>query len=98
MTIVQPNREKSIRKCYIHAVFGIGAMIGVVLLSYLSLVGLRHDLADKREGIERLKVENAQLKNDYYEVVSTGNLEELAIERGLVQDRSPEWVLASQSL
>ena len=98
MTIVQPNKDSNVRKCCMHALFGIGAMIVVVLLSYLSLVGLRHDLAQSRDGIERLKVENAELKNDYYQIVSTENLEKLASERGLVKDKSPEWVLASQSL
>jgi len=98
MTIVQPNKDNDIRKCSIHAILGISAMIVVVLVSYLSLVGLRHDLAKHRDGIERLKVENAELKNEYYQIVSTDNLEQLASERGLVKDRSPEWVLASQSL
>jgi Tfp pilus assembly protein PilO len=98
MTIVQPNKENNVRQCCIHAIFGISAMIVAVLISYLSLVGLRHDLDQSRDSIEQLKVENAELKNEYYQIVSTENLEKLAIERGLVKDKNPEWVLASQSL
>ena len=96
MTIVQPKKEMDLRKCGALCVTGVVLMLGVVLLSYLSLVGLRHDIANTRETLEELKVANAELKNSYYAFTSNENLEKLATELGLVKDRTPQWALASQ--
>ncbi len=96
MTIVQPNKEVNLIKTRVLCISAIGVTLVVVLLSYLSLVGLRHDLADTREALEDMKVANAELKNQYYTFTSNENLEALAVQLGLVKDRTPEWALASQ--
>ena len=71
-------------------------MLGIALFSYLSLVGLRHDILKTREGLEELKVANAEIKNAYYTLTSNENLEQLALQLGLIKDRTPQWALASQ--
>ncbi|MDP3953292.1 MAG: hypothetical protein Q8P99_00505 [bacterium] len=96
MTIVQPRKEANLIKSRALCLLGIGLMLTTVLLSYLSLVGLRHDLADTRESIEDMKVANAEFKNQYYSFTSNENLERLAGEMGLVKDQTPQWALASQ--
>lgn len=96
MTIVQPQKEIDLKKCRALCVSGVVLMLGVALFSYLSLVDLRHDIDNTREGLEELKVANAELKNTYYTFTSNENLEQLALQLGLVKDRTPQWVLASQ--
>lgn len=96
MTIVQPKKETDLKKSIALCISGVVLMLGLVLFSYLSLVGLRHDIAKTRESLEELKVANAELKNSYYTFTSNENLEKLAVELGLVKDRAPQWVLASQ--
>lgn len=71
-------------------------MVGVVLFSYLSLVNVKHDLSKTRDNLEVMKVQNAEFKNQYYQLTSAENLEKLAGEMGLVKDKNPGWVLASQ--
>jgi|SRR3990167_5426620 len=96
MTIVHPKKETDLRKLRALCISGVVLMLGVVLFSYLSLVGLRHDISKTREGLEELKVANAELKNQYYAFTSNENLEQLASQLGLVKDRTPQWALASQ--
>lgn len=78
------------------SISGVVLMLGVVLFSYLSLVGLRHDIQKTRGELEELKVANAELKNAYYTFTSNENLEQLATQLGLVKDRTPQWALVSQ--
>ncbi|MDD5710501.1 MAG: hypothetical protein PHV43_00125 [Candidatus Colwellbacteria bacterium] len=68
----------------------------MVLVSYMNLVGIKHDLLALRSSLELAKIENAELKNQYFQLTNAESLEKLAGEMGLVQDKSPEWVLASQ--
>lgn len=96
MTIVRPNRERDLRKTILWCSIAVSGMIAFVLLSYVNLVGLRHDLTAMHDNIETMKVENAELKNQYYQLTSNDNLERLAAEMGLVKDKNPQWVLASQ--
>ena len=96
MTIVHPKKETDLRKCRALCVSGVILMLGIALFSYLSLVGLRHDILKTREGLEELKVANAEIKNAYYTLTSNENLEQLALQLGLIKDRTPQWALASQ--
>jgi len=96
MTIVQPKKEIDVKKSIALCISGVVLMLGLALFSYLSLVGLRHDIVNTREDLEELKVANAELKNSYYAFTSNENLEKLAAELGLVKDRTPQWALASQ--
>ena len=96
MTIVQPNKEKGLRNCIVLCTTGVVLMLGITLFSYLSLVGLRHDISNTRESLEELKVASAEFKNGYYALTSNDNLEQLALQLGLVKDKTPQWALASQ--
>ncbi|PIR98524.1 MAG: hypothetical protein COT88_01125 [Candidatus Colwellbacteria bacterium CG10_big_fil_rev_8_21_14_0_10_41_28] len=96
MTIIKPNKEKKESRSFVYAGIICGSMLVVTVISYIGLVNTRHDLSSMRNDVEDLKVENAELKNDYYNLVKSDNLERLAEERGLVKDRNPKWALASQ--
>lgn len=96
MTIVQPKKEIDLRRSVTLCVAGMIFMLAAALFSYLSLVDLRHDIVRTGGDLEELKIANAELKNRYYNFTSNENLERLALELGLVKDRTPQWVLASQ--
>lgn len=96
MTTIRFNQGRSIKKLVTFCCIGVGGMIGIVLLSYVHLVGTRHDLASVRSSLESAKIENAELQNRYFQLTSAENMEKLAGEMGLVQDTDPEWILASQ--
>mgnify|MGYP001559055688 CR=1 FL=1 len=96
MTIARPNKDRDLKRCWMHSGLGLGGMILIVLLSHLSLVQLKHELDSARDNIEVMKVGNADLKNQYYQLISTENLERLATEKGLVKDKNPEWALVSR--
>ncbi len=96
MTIVQPKKETDLTKCRALCISGVVLMLGIGLISYLSLVNLRHDIINTRKSLEELKVANAELKNSYYIFTSNENLEQLATQLGLVKDNTPQWALASQ--
>lgn len=96
MTIIQPNKNEDIRRLTTLLTVGLIAVsLGLVFL-YMQTVTLKHDLAKKRNTLEVLKVENAELKNNYYALTDVNNLEKLAGELGLVQDKNPQWAFASR--
>lgn len=96
MTIIQPNKNEDIRRLITLLTIGLVAVFLAVVFLYLQTVSLKHDLAKKHNTLETLKVENAELKNNFYNLVDVGNLEKLAGELGLVQDKNPQWVFASR--
>jgi len=96
MTTIRFNKDKNIKKFVTLCCFGMGAMICMVLVSYVYLVETRHGLSSVRSSMELAKIENAELKNQYFQLTNAESLERLAGEMGLVQDKNPEWVLASQ--
>lgn len=96
MTIVQPNKDTDLKRAIWFSSLIVGVAIVMTLVSYVSMIGLRHDLASMRDGVDELKIANAEIKNAYYQLLSTDNLERVAAERGLVKDKNPGWVLASQ--
>ena len=74
-------------------------MVGIILIwvfVYLQTVNLSYDLAKAKQHLEEVKVENADLKNEYYSLVDADNLELLAKERGFIKDKNPQWAFASR--
>jgi hypothetical protein len=97
MTTIRFNKDRDIKNVITICCFGVGGMICAVLISYVCLVGTKYDLASVRSSLESMEIENAELKNEYFQLTNAESLEKLAGEMGLVQDKNPEWVLASQS-
>lgn len=96
MTIIQPNKNEDIRRLVTLLSTGLIIVFLAVVFLYMQTVISKHNLAKKRNSLETLKVENAELKNNFYTLVDVGNLEQLAGELGLVQDKNPQWAFASR--
>ncbi len=96
MTIIQPNKNEDIRRLITLLSTGLIVVVLAVVFLYMQTVTSKHDLAKKHSTLETLKVENAELKNNFYTLVDVGNLEQLAGELGLVQDKNPQWAFASR--
>lgn len=96
MTIIRPNAYKEIKKLV--ALLSV-VLVGTLLLGvfiYLQTVSMKHDIANAQDNLDELKVENADLKNSFYGMMDSDNLEKLALERGLVKDKNPQWAFASE--
>src|SRR3990167_6829516 len=96
MTVIQPNKNESLT----HLMFIFGFILVLVaflcVVLYSRTVSLRHDIAAVQADINDMKVKNAELKNSFYSLVDSGQLEKLATEKGLVNDKNPQWEFASQ--
>jgi hypothetical protein len=46
--------------------------------------------------MDALQIKNADLKNALYQETNSEALEKLAADRGMIQDKNPQWALASQ--
>ncbi|HEY4498095.1 MAG TPA: hypothetical protein VJA63_00445 [Candidatus Paceibacterota bacterium] len=95
MTIVQPNKYRDIRRLILALGSILVATFTIVVFDYIETVNLRHELSNRNESLEEMKVKNAELKNQFYNLVDASNLEKLAAEKGFVQDRNPQWALES---
>ena len=96
MTILQPNKINSLRKLIIPLGIFIIGMILIWVFVYIQTVDLKYDLVEAKQHLEEIKVENADLKNEYYNLVDASNLEILAKEAGFVKDKNPQWAFASR--
>jgi len=96
MTVIQPNKSKSI----IQLIFGVGMILMLFAVSnvmlYSKSVSLTHDISQLRNKLDTLQVDNADLKNTLYQKTGSEALEKLAADRGMVQDKNPQWAFALQ--
>ncbi len=96
MTVIQPNKYREFIKLAV--IMGLLSVFLIVygVFTYLQTVSLRHDLEISQSNLDKLRVENAELKNKYFALVDSGSLTALAVQKGLVKDQNPQWVSASQ--
>lgn len=66
------------------------------VMLYSRSVSLAHDIGQLRGELDALQVKNADLKNTLYQETGSAALEKLSKDRGMVQDKNPEWAFASQ--
>lgn len=97
MTVIQPNRSS---KNPIYLLLGLGILVFLGVSAAIAIhsqtVNLKHDILGVSSELEELKLRNAELKNSFYKLTDQKILEEVAKERGLIQDKNPKWVFASQ--
>ena len=99
MTIIEPNkRKKAARK----VIFGFGPIAAVVLTGvaasiwlYSDIVELRHAVQDGEVNLQELIVENAELKNRFFDLVDADELSEIAEKGGLVLEKYPSYLGAA---
>ncbi len=97
MTVIQPNKNN---KSIVRLIFFLGAIIsGFIWMEirvYSQTVDLKHEIAEASAKTAELSVQNAELRNSFYALTDQKNLNKLANDIGLVQDKNPKWVFASQ--
>ena len=93
MTIVQLHNSNSKLNVLMFLLMGILAVSAVVgILLYNQMVNLRHEIVSQENNLQKAEVLGAELKNNLYAAVDTKNLQRLAVENGLVVDKSPRYV------
>ncbi len=63
---------------------------------YSRTVSLKHDVTKLEKDMETLRVQNAELKGNFYQLVDSKKLNDLADKEGLIQDKNPQWAFASR--
>lgn len=97
MTVIQPNKATK-NVLYLFLGLGILVFLGVsaAVAIYSQTVDLKHDIIGLSSELEEMKLKNAELKNSFYQITDQKVLGDLAESRGLIQDKNPKWVFASQ--
>lgn len=96
MTVIQPNKIKSVLAIIIGLSLVLFLVAFVNIYVYSKTVSLKYDASKLEKNLESLRVENAELKNDLYQLVDLKKLENLAKEKGMIQDKNPQWAFASR--
>lgn len=97
MTVIQPNKNNTkLTKLIFYMCLGLFALVWFEVRVYSESVNLQHELIVLSERADAERVSNAELKNDYYALMDQENLDKLAKQRGLIRDKNPKWVFASQ--
>jgi cell division protein FtsL len=98
MTIIKPNKQKKEAVwIYAFSFIGISLVLSVIFCGciYSKTVGLKHEIATLGSRINSEKTDNAELKNVIFKMTDPQILETIAEEKGLVEDKNPQWVFAS---
>ncbi len=98
MTIVKTLNQKNESAWKLVFALSGGLLIASVILCgffYSRTVGLKHEILSYKETVKAEKTENAELKNTLFKMTDPQILEAIAEEKGLVEDKNPQWVFAS---
>ncbi len=104
MTIIQPNKNKPF---WNKVLIALGAAImsaGIsIIIIYNQNVEFDHEAERLNTELQDLQTADAELKEKFFELLSSNNLEKLASERQLIKETKPrylevnqKWVFASQ--
>ncbi|RJQ28587.1 hypothetical protein C4571_03540 [Candidatus Parcubacteria bacterium] len=77
-------------------IFALVIEVGGLVLLYNRLVNTQHAVVEAREELKALETGNAELKSTAFGMLNAANLEGFVRERGLVQDKKPQYVSAHQ--
>ena len=98
MTIIQPSRYKN-QTLFLAVFFGIFILGGgLAIFEYKAIADMRYEIRTMKGDLILLKTENAELKNRFYAATETNKLEALALERGLILDKTPDYMSSNQWL
>ena len=104
MTFIKNRREGfSLNKFSIIGV--IPLVLGVIwlIILYNQIVNLDHEVSAMKNEVKKVEASTAELKEQVFAFFDTSDLESLKSERGLVEERKPEyfdlnaqWAIATQ--
>ncbi len=92
MTIAQPNRDRQAACVLRLIVAGIIAVALVSVYAYNNTVLLRRHVVETTGAFEKLKVQNANLKNEVYGLLDSKQLVSVASRLGLVKETKPSYL------
>ena len=104
MTVFRPVSQSTVLNTILIGLIVLACAGAVTLIVlYNRMVNLNHGIADLGRSIKTIQAENAEIKDALFAEFSTGNLDRIAVERDLVEDRkpqyltvAPQWSLASR--
>jgi len=97
MTILEPKKNKIIANPFLTGlllIFFILTLWSVII--YNQVVDLRYSLGGQTDQLQRLKVANADLKNQLYSLTNIQQLNQLAESKGLVKISAPRYFKLDQ--
>lgn len=97
MTIIQPNKNNNPWR-------GVNAVLVAVLITAVTAnialsskaEGFRFEAQKLKKEIDEAQLVNADLKGKIMKAIDTEVINVLAAEKGLIQDKNPQWVFALQ--
>ena len=92
MTILKPALYQEYIRLFLVGFFLFLSAGIVYIFSYNAVVDVRFEIQTFKEEIVEFQAKNADLKNAVYTIVDPSGLEELALNRGLILDRNPEYL------
>ncbi len=98
MTIVQPNRSRQITLVIKLLLGGIAGMGVASMLLYNSLVNVRSQVLAQEKIVQELRVENADIKNEYFAQIDSRVLIEVAERLGYIKNLAPKYLTLQTEL
>jgi len=97
MTVFTPTKTNNLN---IFIYFSIALFIlisGLWLFVYSQQVVMRHNLVSFENNLKDVKVKNAELKDNLYNLLNPANLSDLASSLNLIKDQDPNFLHVAQN-
>lgn len=92
MTIIKPNQDHKYLTFIISILIIILIGSGYYIYQYNHLVDLRYKIDSSSRTLIKTQADNADLKNQFYQITDSKRLKELAVEEVLILDRQPNYL------
>lgn len=92
MTIIKPNQDYKYLTFIISILIIILIGSGYYIYQYNHLVDLRYKIDSLSKTLIKAQVDNADFKNQFYQVTDSKRLKELAVEKVLILDHQPDYL------
>jgi len=96
MTIIKSNKTPNYLRFLISIFTIIAFGGGIYIFEYNSLVNIKNQIESAKKEIVDLQVQNADLKNNLYQILNPSKLQSLALEKQLVLEKNPEYFNTKQ--
>ena len=97
MTLIQP---KTISNIFGHIIIALALVlltgVAMLIVAYNQTVSLRHGVVNAKEDMKRIHAQNAELKDNVFNILSTVHLEDVAQGRNLVKEQQPRYLEVGQ--
>ena len=98
MTIIQPNRDRQLTSVLRLLLVVIGAVLVILIVFYNRMIAARAAHRATDIAVSQLRLDNAEIKNSYYQILENQNLVKTTEALGYIKEQNPKYLRLSAEI